>query len=173
MINIKSVIKTTAFLLLAFTIAGCSREDPSQVAATTADTKLAPATGLEKQGDNHAASKLAGTSWQLVKIMEMDDSVDEPDDRSLYTLEFGADGRAAMRADCNRGTGSWTSGSPGQLLFGPIASTKAMCPPASLSDKYLAQFEWVRSYVMENGHLYLATMADGSIIEFEPAPSMD
>ncbi len=26
----------------------------------------------------------------------------------------------------------------------------------------------VRSYVMENGHLFLATMADGSIIEFEP-----
>jgi len=26
---------------------------------------------------------------------------------------------------------------------------------------------WVRSYVLEGGHLFLATMADGSIIEFE------
>jgi hypothetical protein len=26
----------------------------------------------------------------------------------------------------------------------------------------------VRSYVMKDGHLFLATMADGSIIEFEP-----
>ena len=32
----------------------------------------------------------------------------------------------------------------------------------------MAQFPWVRSYVMRDGHLYLATMADGSIIEFEP-----
>jgi hypothetical protein len=45
-----------------------------------------------------------------------------------------------------------------------------MCPPESLSERYLAQFEWVRSYVMRDGHLFLATMADGAIIEFEPLP---
>jgi heat shock protein HslJ len=115
------------------------------------------------------ASELTGTSWQLVKIMSMDDRVDVPDDRSKYTLELPADGKAAMQADCNQGTGSWTSASAGQLQFGPVAATRALCPPGSLSEKYLAQFEWVRSYVMKNGHLFLATMADGSIIEFTPA----
>ena len=45
-----------------------------------------------------------------------------------------------------------------------------MCPPPSISDRYLAQFEWVRSYVMHDGHLFLATQADGAIIEFEPVP---
>jgi hypothetical protein len=44
----------------------------------------------------------------------------------------------------------------------------AMCSPGSLADRYLAEFQWVRSYVMKDGHLFLATMADGSIIEFEP-----
>jgi hypothetical protein len=34
----------------------------------------------------------------------------------------------------------------------------------------MGQFQWVRSYVLENGNLFLATMADGSIIEFEPLP---
>jgi len=117
-------------------------------------------------------SEIAGTSWRLVKIMEMDDSVDVPDDPANYTLKFGADGAAAMLADCNRGTGSWTSESAGQLRFGPIASTKALCPPSSLSEKYLSQFQWVRSYVLKDGHLFLATMADGSIIEFEPISSV-
>lgn len=115
------------------------------------------------------ASELSDTSWRLVKIVSMDDSVDEPDDRSKYTLDLRADGRAALQADCNRGTGSWTSESASRLTFGPIAATRALCPPGSLSEKYLAQFEWVRSYVMKDGHLFLATMADGSIIEFEPA----
>jgi heat shock protein HslJ len=169
MINFKSVITAAAFLLLAVSLAACSRKDASQPAA--ADAKPAPAAEVVKPDVGKPVSELAGTSWRLVKIMEMDDSVDEPEDRSLYTLEFGADGRAAMRADCNRGTGTWTSEGPKQLQFGPIASTKAMCPPGSLSDKYLAQFQWVRSYVMENGHIFLATMADGSIIEFEPAPA--
>jgi len=114
------------------------------------------------------ASELSGTAWQLVEIVSMNDTIDKPDDPSKYTLEFRDDGRAAMKADCNRGSGTWSSKSDSQLQFGPIASTKAQCPPGSISVKYLAQFEWVRSYVMEDGHLFLATMADGSIIEFEP-----
>ena len=171
MSGIKRVLLTLLMLLFAATMAGCVQENDSQPAAASADAKPAPETEAGKQADTDLASELAGTSWRLVKIMGMDDSVDEPEDRSLYTLEFGADGRAAMRADCNRGMGSWSSESPGQLQFGVIASTMAMCPPESLSDKYLAQFEWVRSYVMKDGHLYLATMADGSIIEFEPLPA--
>jgi heat shock protein HslJ len=116
------------------------------------------------------ASELAGTSWRLVNIASMDDTVYVPDDPAKYTLAFGADGAASMQADCNRGTGSWTSEGPGRLQFGPVAATRAMCPPQSLSGQYLAQFEWVRSYVLKDGHLFLATMADGSIVEFEPLP---
>lgn len=115
------------------------------------------------------ADDLTGTSWRLVEIQSMDDSVDVPEDASKYTLDFMADGTAALQADCNRAMGSWASASAGDLSFGPLASTRAMCPPGSLSDEYLAQFEWVRSYVMQDGRLFLATMADGSIIEFEPA----
>ncbi|MEJ2140509.1 MAG: META domain-containing protein [Gammaproteobacteria bacterium] len=114
-----------------------------------------------------AATELTGTVWRVVKIMSMDDRVYAPDDRSKYTLELLSKGRAAIEADCNRGTGTWTSEGPGQLQFGPIATTRALCPPESLSERYLAQFEWVRSYVLEDGRLFLATMADGSIIEFE------
>jgi len=169
MFGIRSLVTTIIFLLLAITLAGCVQKSDSQPAAA-ADAKPASAAEPGRQVGNGGASELAGTSWRLVKIMGMDDSVDEPADRSLYTLEFGAHGRAAMRADCNRGTGGWTSEAPPQLTFGPIAATRAMCPPESLSDKYLAQFEWVRSYVLNDGNLFIATMADGAIIEFEPAP---
>jgi len=112
---------------------------------------------------------LGGTSWRLVQIMSMDDTTHTPDDPSLYTLEFLDDGSMRVKADCNMGTGSWTSASPGQLEFGIIAATQAQCAPGSLHDAYMAQFQWVRSYTMKDGHLFLATMADGSIIEFEPA----
>jgi heat shock protein HslJ len=114
-------------------------------------------------------SVLVGKIWQLVEIASMNDRVDAPDDRSLYTVAFKADGSVQIRADCNRGTGSWTSNAPGQLQFGRIAATQALCLPGSLHDRYMAQFPWVRSYLMKDGHLFLATMADGSIIEFEPA----
>ncbi len=115
-----------------------------------------------------AASELDDTSWQLVQIQSMDDSVYLPNDPAKYTLRLQADGTAAIQADCNRATGSWTSEAAGRLEFGQLAATSALCTPDSISEKYLAQFQWVRSYVMENGHLFLATMADGSIIEFVP-----
>lgn len=114
--------------------------------------------------------ELADTAWRLVEIQSMDDRVEVPDDPARYTLALHPDGRAAIGADCNRGTASWTSSAPGQLAFSPVASTRMLCPPGSLSERYLAQFEWVRSYVLRDGHLYLATMADGSIIEFQPEP---
>ena len=117
------------------------------------------------------AGELDGSRWQLVKIMSMDDRVFTPHDATQYTLELRAYGRAAIRADCNRGKGEWKSAQPGQLEFGPVASTRALCPPESLSERYLAQFEWVRSYVLRDGHLFLATMADGAIIEFLPLPT--
>lgn len=109
-----------------------------------------------------------GHTWQLVEIVSMDDRVDVPDNRALYTVEFKTDGAVQVRADCNRGAGTWTSTGPSQLQFGEIAATQAQCLPGSLHESYMAQFPWVRSYVMKDGHLFLATMADGSIIEFEP-----
>jgi len=169
----KRIVTTIFFLLLAAAMAGCLQDNESQPVVAAADTKPAPTAEPGQRAGDDAVSELAGTSWRLAKIMEMDDSVDEPEDRSLYTLEFSADGRAAMRADCNRGTGSWTSESPGQLQFGPIAATRAMCPPGSLSDKFLSQFEWVRSYVLSEGNLFIATLADGAIIEFEPVRSLE
>jgi heat shock protein HslJ len=113
-------------------------------------------------------SDLTARTWQLVEIAAMNDHTDVPDDHSLYTVEFNANGVVKIRADCNRGTGSWFSSSPGQLRFGQIAVTQALCPPGSLHDQFLKEFPWVRSYVIKDGHLFLATMADGSIIEFAP-----
>ncbi len=116
-----------------------------------------------------AQSELAGTSWRLLEIASMNDTVQTPEATATYDLTFLEEGRAAITADCNRGSGTWNSASPGQLEFGPIAATRAMCPPGSFSDSYLAQFEWARTYVIEDDHLFLATMADGSILEFAPA----
>lgn len=117
-----------------------------------------------------AAGALEGSAWRLLNISSMDDTVAVPDDPSDYTLSFNPENQASMKADCNRGTGRWTSKPPSGLTFGPIAATRALCSPQSLSERYLQELGWVRSYVMRDGHLFLATMADGSILEFEPLP---
>jgi len=161
--KIRIILMTMACILAA----GCAPEDTLETtdAATADSTEPAAADPAPA-----AEPELAGTAWRLLNIAEMNDNTDIPDDPAKYTLVLNPDGTANMRADCNRGKGSWTSESSGQLQFGPVAATRALCPPGSLSEKYLAQFQWVRSYVLKDGHLFLATMADGAIIEFEPLP---
>jgi para-nitrobenzyl esterase len=113
---------------------------------------------------------LAGTSWQLVRFLSSDDTVVTPDDGSKYTLAFGSDGTLTARIDCNRGRGTWTSSAPTQLTFGPLALTRAACPPQSMHDRIVKHWAYIRSYVVKDGRLFLSLMADGGIYEFQPAP---
>jgi len=83
-------------------------------------------------------------------------------------LEFNADGSLTARIDCNRGRGTWKSPGRSQVQFGPLALTRAACPPGSLHDQIVKQWGFIRSYVVKEGHLFLALMADGGIYEFEP-----
>ena len=169
MLTLKKIIFLTLLLVL---LTSCSQDSDPQQTTVAETTPVAPEAEVRVPAEDKTKEKaatLGGTSWRLVQIMSMDDNTYKPDDPSRYTLSFGTDGSMNVLADCNRGKGSWTSESGSQLQFGPIAATMAMCPPESLHDRYLSQFEWVRSYVMKDGHLFLATMADGSIIEFEPA----
>jgi para-nitrobenzyl esterase len=55
-----------------------------------------------------------------------------------------------------------------QLELGPVALTRAACPPSLLHDHIVKQLSFVRSYVIKDGRLYLSMMADGGIYEFEP-----
>jgi heat shock protein HslJ len=114
------------------------------------------------------AQSLEGTSWQLVRFQGGDGTVLTPDDRGKYTMTFDAKGAVATRIDCNRGRGSWKSSGANHVQFGPLALTRAMCPPGSLHDQIVKQWANIRSYVIKNGHLFLSLMADGGIYEFEP-----
>ncbi|GAB4241909.1 MAG: carboxylesterase family protein [Elainellaceae cyanobacterium] len=115
-----------------------------------------------------AASDLGGTSWQLVQFQSGDGTVLTPDHGSKYTIAFQADGGLNVRIDCNRGRGTWISSEPNQLQFGPLALTRALCPPGSLHDRIVQDWEFVRSYTLQDGHLFLSLFADGGIYEFEP-----
>ena len=127
------------------------------------------------------ASTLAGTRWQLVAIQSMDDAQGtvRPAEPARYTLEFGADGRVAVRLDCNRGSATWQAqpaaqggphGASGQLLMGPLAVTRAMCSQDSLAPRLTSSWPYVRSYLIEAGHLHLSLMADGGVLSWAPAP---
>jgi heat shock protein HslJ len=135
-------------------------------------TPLALLLGLACGGSGSAGdapSTLVGTVWRLERIQMMDDTEKRPHDPSRYTLQLLSDGAAAVRADCNRGRGSYQLDGP-RLTFGPLATTRAMCPPGSLSDDYLKQLAIAASWRIADGRLAIATAMDSSILFFVPAP---
>jgi heat shock protein HslJ len=117
---------------------------------------------------------LDGTRWRLVSMESMSDAqgTTTVDDPAKYTVDFGPDGRAAFRIDCNRGSGTWqaTAAAPdsGSLTFGPIAVTRMACPQPSLENRVATALGYVRSYLIADGRLHLSLLADGGILHWEP-----
>jgi hypothetical protein len=105
----------------------------------------------------------------------MDDAVGtvRPEDPSLYTMRLNRDGGVTMRLNCNRASGTWSAeaspdASSGRFELGPLATTRAICPPPSLDEQIAMQAEYVRSYMLADGRLYLSLMADAAIWVWEP-----
>ena len=118
---------------------------------------------------------LDDTEWRLVEFQSMDDSIGtvKPNDPSLYTMRLNGDGTVNMRLNCNRANGTWSAepssdGTSGRFEFGPLAGTRALCPPPSMDEQVMAHSKWVRSFFLKDGNLYLSLMADGGIYAWEP-----
>lgn len=125
-------------------------------------------------GAGSAGEPLTGTTWQLVSIESM--APDEQpsttiDDPAKYTVSFGADGQAAFRVDCNRGSGTWqaqaAADDSGSLTFGPVALTRMFCPQPSADTQVSAALGRVRSYLIADGRLHLSLEADSGVMHWQ------
>lgn len=112
-------------------------------------------------------SDLGGTSWQLVKFRGGNGATLTPDEPANYTVAFETGGRVTVRIACNRGHGTWKSVRAGQLEFGPLALTRAMCAPAPFNDRIPQDWPYLGSYTLKNGHRLLSLMSEGGTYEFE------
>ncbi len=80
-----------------------------------------------------AAPPVEDRTWVWLGSLQSLSAVQSPNPEA-YTLQFD-DGRAAIRADCNRGSGAVTLDGD-RVAFGPMAMTRAFCPPPSRGDEY-------------------------------------
>jgi heat shock protein HslJ len=111
------------------------------------------------------ALPIIGVKWKLAEIQSMDDTKRIPDDPLKYTLELLLDGKASIQADCNRGFGTYKlNGSA--LTVEILGTTRAACPPGSLSELYIRQLGEVYAFVLKDNTLYLSLRMDSGILKF-------
>ena len=123
------------------------------------------------------ASELKETEWRLSEFRSMSDEIGSirPDGPLSVKIHFGADGTAGMQLDCNRGSAQWkhkpsADPSNGQIEFGPVAATLALCPGGNLGQRFAKDAPMLRGYMIRDGRLSLSLMADGGIYIFDPIP---
>ncbi len=109
-------------------------------------------------------SGIIGVVWKLVQIQERNDRAITIDDPEKYTLELLPNGQVRIRADCNRGFGSYTIKGR-EISFHKTAYTRAACPPGSLFDVYTRNLQQAKSYVIDEGNLYITYGIDAGTMK--------
>lgn len=121
----------------------------------------APPPPMAAPGD----AQLTGTLWSWQRTLMSDDARFVPDAPERYTLRFDPGGRVEVRADCNRGSGAYTLDGDA-LSFGPIAITRAMCPPESRDAAFLKGLQNVSGHLFRSNELVLTLKYDSGSMFF-------
>ena len=104
-------------------------------AAACAKNPLAPSIASSSEAATIAAEVVPGV-LKLQSLTLADATTVTISDPQQFTLEFLDNSRVAVKADCNRASGSFTVNGA-TLTIGPMAVTKAYCGSASLDGEFL------------------------------------
>ena len=105
-------------------------------AAACASNPLAPSVTSSSAATTIAAEVVPGV-LKLQSLTRADSTTVTISDPQQFTLEFLDNNRVAVKADCNRASGSFTVNGA-TLTIGPMAVTKAYCGSASLDGEFLS-----------------------------------
>lgn len=164
--------RRAGLMLMVAAMAACRKDAVKPAQLTAAEAKDQYAIDSARMELDRAAqalpSELTGTTWNLVQLRASHDTVIKPEKIAIYSIEFGTDGQALVVGGCNRGGGSYTVTPPKGLGFGPLATTRSMCPPGSISARFLGDFPQMKSYQLVGGRLYISLAGDAGVYEFAP-----
>lgn len=110
------------------------------------------------------ASPLENIQWQWTRFSDPLSAYEVPNPESYWVI-FKTDGSLSFQADCNTGSGSYTTdGSSITIALGAI--TKAFCGEESRSEAFLANLGAAAIYTIEGAQLRLDLFADGGQMFF-------
>jgi heat shock protein HslJ len=164
MSNRGSALQSLTLVAALVTACSHSHPEPSPLPASPQPVTL-PATVSPGEVAPTLPAEVVDTTWQWVGLTTPVEqvTVDAPD---KYTIRFDKTGKVAVKADCNRGTTSYTASADRTIELKPMALTRAMCPPGSLSDRFVKEVTRATSYFLKDGDLYLQLPVDSGTLRF-------
>jgi heat shock protein HslJ len=111
------------------------------------------------------APELVGTLWKWHETYFKSDTYVQSYDPNSYTVQLLNDGILKVRADCNMAGGQYALNGE-YVNFQILYSTRAACPPESLSDQFLEDLRSVARYFFKNNKLYIVLKGDSGVMVF-------
>ena len=115
--------------------------------------------------ENQASeTKLENTVWRWQKSESATGkiTVEKPEN---YQIEFKANGKIGVKADCNGGGGSYTT-EDNNISFARIFTTKIFCGEKSLDSRFLRGLESARSFRVEGNTLSIGSEGENGTMKF-------
>lgn len=111
-----------------------------------------------------AAIKLENTiwRWQSSESATGKMTVEKPEN---YQIEFKADGKIFLKADCNGGGGSYAT-EDNNISFARIFTTKIFCGEKSFDNRFLRGLESARSFRIEGNTLSIGSEGENGTMKF-------
>ncbi|MGE3270723.1 MAG: META domain-containing protein [Chloroflexota bacterium] len=137
---------------------------PAQIPAPAAEP---PAQGAPPATGTPDAARLPLGAWNWLRSEYNNDTKVEAAHPDRYTVELKPNGNLAVRADCNRGFGTYTLDGAA-ITIRPVAITRAFCGPDSQDTVFLKDLGEVVTYVFDGDLLVLNLRIDAGNMIFEP-----
>lgn len=110
---------------------------------------------------------LIGVTWQWVEFQSSNSTLVTPAEDDLNQITFNQDGSAHLETPCASGTGSFIdSASEFDVDLTPVDATT--CSEDSPTSLLVRDLDMATSYLIRDGHLFVALPMDGGIHEFTP-----
>lgn len=128
-----------------------------------------PIQQTERSGSSAAMrgpdAPLRETRWVLREIGNKPIAVLSNTAEPFVTLR--SDGTAEGNAGCNRFRGQFIAETPGELKFGPLASTRMRCPASATETEFNRVLSQTLTYRINGNVLLLLTGANAPLAQFE------
>ena len=116
-------------------------------------------------GVTPAANQITQSLWRWQRTERSDGSMVVASDPSRYTVSLGADGRFAVRADCNGARGGYIVGDA-RITFEPAPITTIGCPGRSQDMAFYEDLKDSVAYAVAGEQLILYLKLDGGQMVF-------
>jgi heat shock protein HslJ len=109
-------------------------------------------------------NSLVGRTWAWLETVTPEETIGA-NDPTRYTIDFQADGTAAIQADCNRVIAAYTT--DGQsITITPGPTTLAACPEDSQADQFIQQLSNAAVYFFQGDELFIDQFASAGTMRF-------